>query len=83
MTTPETPREPTGLEWASLDDICEELHRRYPSFLLTALGDHKVDNTLYTRIVRYADSMGALSLGVLAVRMLEAELLHGIGGLDA
>jgi hypothetical protein len=83
MTNHEKPREPTGLEWASLDDIAEELQRRFPTFLLSTCDDHKVDNTLYIRTLRYGNSMGALSLAVLAVRSLEKSLLTGIEDPDA
>jgi len=77
MTNPEEPREPTGLEWASLDDICEELHRRYRSFVLTAISEHKTDHELYTRVVRYADSITAYGLCALAAESIRIDCTMG------
>ena len=72
----ESESSPTGLEWATIDEICRELSNRYESFVLLYAEDHKTDSDLISPHLRYKNTFAALGLLSLAPDMVMAGLMR-------
>lgn len=79
---PNPEREPTGLEFASITDIAEEMSRRFDSFVLAYSSDHKLDSALFKPTVLYKNTLESMGLCRLATVFIERITLDGLLGDD-
>ena len=77
MNEPEK-AEPTGLEWATVDEISNELSRRFESFVLTYSSDHKTDSSFFKPNVIFKDTLASIGLLRLATIIIQSGTINSL-----
>lgn len=81
MNEPEK-AEPTGLEWATVDEISNELSRRFDSFVLTYSSDHETDSAFFKPNVIFKDTLASIGLLRLATVIVESSTINSLRAPD-